>query len=68
MALNNNGHLDLSTLESWLWEAACKIRGPVDTLKYKVYLLPLILLKCLSDVFDDEVASLGKTYGSLHRA
>ena len=22
--------LDLSTLETWLWEAACKIRGPVD--------------------------------------
>jgi len=22
-----NGTLDINTLESWLWEAACKIRG-----------------------------------------
>jgi hypothetical protein len=22
--------LDITTLENWLWEAACKIRGPVD--------------------------------------
>jgi len=27
--------LDLTTLENWLWEAACKIRGPVDAPKFK---------------------------------
>jgi type I restriction enzyme M protein len=64
MALTNNGRLDLSTLESWLWEAACKIRGPVDAPKYKDYILPLIFLKRLSDVFDDEVKSLGETYSN----
>jgi type I restriction enzyme M protein len=68
MALNNNRHLDLSTLKSWLWESACKIRGPVDAPKYKDYILPLIFLKRLSDVFDDEVKSLGETYGSLDLA
>jgi type I restriction enzyme M protein len=68
MALNNNRHLDLSTLESWLWEAACKISGLVDAPKYKDYILPLIFLKRLSDVFDDEVTSLGETYGSLELA
>jgi hypothetical protein len=26
-------HLDISVLESWLWEAACVIRGPVDAPK-----------------------------------
>ena len=47
--------LDISTLESWLWEAACSLRGPVDAPKFKDYILPLIFLKRLSDVFDDEV-------------
>jgi type I restriction enzyme M protein len=56
-----SGTLDISALESWLWEAACVIRGPVDAPKYKDYILPLIFLKRLSDVFDDELADLGKT-------
>lgn len=56
--------LDLPALESWLWEAACAIRGPVDASKFKDYILPLIFLKRLSDVFDDEVERLGGEYGS----
>ena len=53
-----NKGLDVPALESWLWEAACKIRGPLDAPKFKDYILPLIFLKRLSDVFDDEVAHL----------
>jgi len=37
--------------ENWLWEAACVIRGAVDAPKYNGYILPLIFLKRLSDVF-----------------
>jgi type I restriction enzyme M protein len=59
--MSASGTLDISALESWLWEAACVIRGPVDAPKYKDYILPLIFLKRLSDVFDDELADLGKT-------
>lgn len=44
--------LDISALESWLWDASCVIRGPVDAPKYKDYILPLIFLKRLSDVFE----------------
>ena len=59
MAVNNNKKqgktLDVSALENWLWEAACVIRGPVDAPKFKDYILPLIFLKRLSDVFEDEV-------------
>jgi hypothetical protein len=55
-------HLEISTLESWLWEAACKIRGPVDAPKYKDYILPLIFLKRLSNVFADEVQGLAEEY------
>lgn len=46
--------MDIQTLENWLWEAACVIRGPVDAPKYKDYILPLVFLKRLSDVFEDE--------------
>ena len=35
-----------------------KIRGPLDAPKFKDYTLPLVFLKRLSDVFDDEVARL----------
>lgn len=55
--------LDISTLENWLWEAACKIRGPVDAPKYKDYILPLIFLKRLSNVFADEIQALSLEYG-----
>jgi type I restriction enzyme M protein len=49
----------LTSLENWLWEAACVIRGPVDAPKFKDYILPLLFLKRLSDVFDDELGGLG---------
>ena len=55
--------LDIKTLENWLWDAACKIRGPIDAPKYKDYILPLIFLKRLSDVFDEELEKLSMEYG-----
>jgi len=59
-----NTTLDVKSLENWLWEAACKIRGPIDAPKYKDYILPLIFFKRLSDVFDDELDRLSQDYGS----
>ena len=56
--------MDLQTLENWLWDAACVIRGPVDAPKFKDYILPLVFLKRLSDVFEDEIAQLRKEFGS----
>ena len=47
-------HLDVPTLETWLWDAACAIRGAADAPKFKDFILPLIFFKRLSDVFDDE--------------
>jgi len=55
-------------LEGWLWEAACKIRGEVDAPKYKDFILPLIFIKRLSDVFEDEVNKLAERYGSREEA
>jgi type I restriction-modification system DNA methylase subunit len=49
---NNNGNG--KSLESWIWDAACSIRGAKDAPKYKDYILPLIFTKRLCDVFDDD--------------
>jgi type I restriction enzyme M protein len=50
--------LDARALEHWLWSAACSIRGAVDAPKFKDYILPLVFVKRLSDVFDDELVRL----------
>ncbi len=52
--------LQLSELENWLWEAACVIRGAIDAPKFKDYILPLLFLKRLSDVYEDELHELGR--------
>lgn len=50
-------------MEQMLWDAACSIRGEKDAAKFKDYLLPLLFLKRLSDVFDDEITRLADDYG-----
>ena len=65
---DGNGTLDVRSLESWLWDAACQIRGPLDAPKFKDYILPLIFLKRLSDVFDDEVQRVADEVGDLDTA
>lgn len=52
-------------MEQMLWDAACSIRGEKDAPRFKDYLLPLLFLKRLSDVFDDEIARLAEEYGDL---
>ena len=51
------------SMEQMLWDAACSIRGEQDAPKFKDYLLPLLFLKRLSDVFDDEIERLAEEYG-----
>ena len=51
-------------MEQMLWDAACSIRGEKDAAKFKDYLLPLLFLKRLSDVFDDEIERLVEEYGN----
>ena len=45
-------------LESWLWGAACSIRGEIDAPKFKDFILPMIFIKRISDVFNDELHGL----------
>ena len=56
------------SMEQMLWDAACSIRGEKDASKFKDYLLPLLFLKRLSDVFDDELARLEEEYGDRQTA
>jgi len=66
MAAENNGQ-DKS-IESWIWDAACSIRGAKDAPKYKDFILPLIFTKRLCDVFDDEVNRIAAEVGSRKKA
>ena len=56
------------SLESWLWDAACAIRGEKDAPKYKDYILPLVFVKRLCDVFDDEINRIAKQFDSRTKA
>lgn len=56
------------SLESWIWDAACAIRGAQDAPKYKDFILPLIFIKRLCDVFDDEVQRIADKLGSKDKA
>ena len=60
--------LSTKSMEQMLWDAACSIRGEKDAPKFKDYILPLIFIKRLSDVFDDEVKRLAETYGDIETA
>lgn len=65
MSQNNNKS---KSLESWIWDAACSIRGAKDAPKYKDYILPLIFTKRLCDVYDDELNRIAEKVGSRAKA
>lgn len=60
--------MDVGTLEQWLWDAACEIRGPLDAPKFKDYILPLVFLKRLSGVFKTAYGNHGPLFRNLVRA
>lgn len=59
---------DAKSLESWLWDAACSIRGAKDAAKFKDFILPLVFAKRLCDVFDDELNRIAAQVGSRQKA
>jgi len=65
MTKNNENN---KSLESWIWDAACSIRGAKDASKYKDFILPLIFTKRLCDVFDDEINRMAEEVGSRKKA
>ena len=50
-------------LESYLWGAAVLLRGLIDAGDYKQFVFPLVFLKRLSDVYDEEHAAAMAVYG-----
>ncbi|MBI4639364.1 MAG: SAM-dependent DNA methyltransferase [Candidatus Tectomicrobia bacterium] len=60
--------LDTKSMEQMLWDAACQIRGEKDAPKFKDYILPLLFVKRLSDVFEDELNRLSEEFGDLEVA
>ncbi len=66
LAANGNG--GDKSLESWIWDAACSIRGAQDAPKYKDFILPLVFTKRLCDVFDDEINRIAAKVGSRDKA
>lgn len=51
-------------LESYLWGAAVLLRGLIDAGDYKQFIFPLLFLKRLSDVYDEERAEAESLYGA----
>ncbi|MCU7815374.1 MAG: type I restriction-modification system subunit M [Candidatus Thiodiazotropha sp. (ex Rostrolucina anterorostrata)] len=64
----SNQAVNGKSLESWIWDAACSIRGAKDAPKYKDFILPLIFTKRLCDVFDDEINRIAEEIGSRKKA
>jgi type I restriction enzyme M protein len=50
-------------IESWLWEAANILRGPVDPANLRDFVFPLLFLKRLSDTWDEEQAKAVAKFG-----
>ena len=50
-------------LENYLWGAAVILRGLIDAGDYKQFIFPLVFLKRISDVYDEEHAAAMVTYG-----
>ena len=49
-------------LEAYLWGAAVILRGLIDAGDYKQYIFPLVFLKRISDVYDEEHAAAMEVY------
>jgi type I restriction enzyme M protein len=64
----DNNNQNNKSLEQWLWDAACSIRGAKDAPKYKDFILPLVFAKRLCDVFDDEINRIAKEVGGRTKA
>lgn len=50
-------------LQSYLWGSAVKLRTSIDAGAYKQYIFPLLFLKRICDVYDEENAHILEEYG-----
>ncbi|MEV8085018.1 type I restriction-modification system subunit M [Pseudarthrobacter oxydans] len=59
----NSAQITQRELESYLWGAAVVLRGLIDAGDYKQYIFPLVFLKRISDVYDEEQTAALDIYG-----
>ena len=52
-----------TSLGRWLWEVVCRIEDNPQAAKFRDYALPLLFLKRLNDVYDDEIRDITKEVG-----
>jgi type I restriction enzyme M protein len=57
-------HISQQELETYLWGAATALRGTIDAGDYKQYIFPLLFLKRLSDVYDEELEQARTRFGT----
>lgn len=55
--------ITIDELEKYLWGSAELLRTSIDAGSYKQYIFPLLFLKRLSDVYDEESKKAEKEYG-----
>lgn len=68
IAMSDLVRIKEKSLESWIWDAACSIRGAQEAPKFKDFILPLIFTKRLCDVFDDELNRIAEQVGTRAKA
>ncbi len=56
--MTNSNLLTFDKLKSWLWECADILRSNVDSGDFKNYILSLLFLKRINDVFFEEIENL----------
>ena len=62
-AVTMSARITQRELEAYLWGAAVVLRGLIDAGDYKQYIFPLVFLKRISDVYDEEHAAAMGVYG-----
>ena len=66
---DRTGVVEQAELEAHLWESANILRGPVDQADFKSYVFPLLFLKRICDVYDEEFEeALAESDGDLEYA
>ena len=58
-----SNQITLDELKSYLWNSAVLLRTHIDAGSYKQYIFPLLFFKRISDVYDEECASVIAEYG-----
>ena len=57
-----SNRITIEELESYLWGSAEYLRTNIDAGAYKQYIFPLLFLKRMSDVYDEECEQIRKDY------